>query len=126
MIIDHAAVFVRDLEVTRAFYETYFGATASNRYHNPNTGLMTYFLSFEGGARLEIMTRPEYADADPRLRLGWNHLAFKLGSHESVDALTERLRNDGYPVVNGPRTTGDGYYEAVVHDPDGSSVELVA
>lgn len=125
--IAHAAVYVRDLDRTRAFYETYFGATANEGYHNPRTGLRTHFLTFpDGDAQLEIMTRPGF-DARPAAeRAGWIHLAFKLGTPEAVDALTERLRGDGYPVLNGPRTTGDGYYESVVHDPDGNEIELVA
>jgi lactoylglutathione lyase len=126
MRIDHAALYVRDLEVSAAFYRTYFGGTAHGRYHNPCTGLMTYFLSFGEGTRLEIMTRPDHQLEVPGQRLGWNHLAFNLGSEQAVDELTTRLRDDGYVVVSGPRTTGDGYYESCVLDTDGNHVELVA
>lgn len=124
--IDHAAAYVVDLEATRAFYERYLGATSSDRYHNPRTGLTTYFLSFAGDSRLEIISRPELAEAGPAARLGWIHLAFRLGSIEAVDELTARLAEDGHLVLDGPRTTGDGYYESVVQDPEGNRIELVA
>lgn len=125
--IDHAAIYVRDLEAARSFYERYFGATANDGYHNPRTGLRTYFLSFEGGGtRLEIMSRPGVdSDRTPQ-SVGWAHVSFTLGSAEAVDALAARLREDGYTIANGPRTTGDGYYEAVVLDPEGNEIELVA
>jgi lactoylglutathione lyase len=126
MRIDHAAVHVEDLEASSAFYRTYFGGTAGQRYHNPRTGLTTCFLSFGEGARLEIMTRPDHRGEVPGGRLGWHHLAFTLGSERAVDELTTRLRDDGHAVVSGPRTTGDGYYESCVLDPDGNQVELVA
>lgn len=127
MRIEHAALYTPDLERMRAFYETYFGAQSNAMYHNPKTGLRTYFLSFEGGARLEIMTRPELepGGAAP-VRAGYIHLAFAAGSRAAVDTLAARLRADGYPVTSGPRVTGDGYYECCVLDPDGNTVELVA
>lgn len=124
--INHVALYAHDLEAMRTFYTTYLGAVSNDQYHNPGTGLRTYFLSFDGGARLEIMTRPGI-DADPVAgQVGWAHTAFSVGSAAAVDALTERLRTDGYPVISGPRTTGDGYYEAVVLDPEGNQVEIVA
>lgn len=124
--IEHTAAYVSDLEATRAFYESYFGAVANDGYHNPRTGLRTYFLTFGAGSRLEIMTRPGHDEPRPAGARGWAHVAFALGSEEEVDALAERLRADGVPVVDGPRTTGDGYYEAVLLDPDGNTVEIVA
>lgn len=126
MKINHVAMYVRDLEASRLFYERYFAATANSRYHNPKTGLQTYFLAFPGNAvRLEIMTRPEVSPRDERMmNEGFIHLAFSVGSREAVDALTARLQADGYPCLSGPRTTGDGYYESVVADPDGNLLEI--
>lgn len=124
--LDHAAVYVRDLEGTRAFYQRYLGASSNDGYHNPRTGLRTYFLTFDGGARVEIMSRPDVDRDAEHGSLGWAHAAFTLGSREAVDELAARLREDGVPVINGPRTTGDGYYEAVVLDPEGNEVEIVA
>ena len=127
MKLDHIALYVDDLEAMKTFYTRHFGATANDQYHNPRTGLRTYFLSFEGGARLEIMQRPEI---NPRTAgeptLGYSHISFKLGSQEKVDQLTTRLQEVGCPLLNGPRVTGDGYYESVLTDPEGNQIELVA
>ena len=126
MTIDHVAVYARDLEKLRAFYEAYFGGKSNDGYFNPRTGLRTYFLSFDGGARLEIMHRPGLEPSSgTALREGVAHLSFRLESREAVDSLTDRLRIDGYAVESGPRTTGDGYYESCVLDPEGNKVELV-
>lgn len=126
MRIEHAAVWTRDLERLRAFYERYFGARANARYASANTpGFTSYFLTFpSGGARLELMALPALADAAPAPAVGWAHLALALGSPEAVDALAARLAADGVRVRSGPRRTGDGYYEAVVEDPDGNALEI--
>lgn len=126
MKIDHIALYTNDLERARAFYEHYFAATANDRYHNVKTGLQTYFLRFPGSdTRLELMTRPQLTDSSERvLRTGFIHLAFSVGSREAVDRLTETLVAAGYPCLSGPRTTGDGYYESVVTDPDGNLLEI--
>lgn len=127
MRLDHFALHTADLERMRAFYQTYFGAVSNNQYHNPRTGLRTYFLSFDSGARLEIMARPERQAADTAQgRCGYIHLAVEAGGRKAVDTLAERLRSDGYSVISGPRMTGDGYYECCVLDPDGNEVELTA
>ncbi len=125
MKIEHAAIYVNDIEAEREFFARYFGAAAGELYRNKNTGFRSYFLSFDGGARLEIMTAPELQDMDkPSLRTGFAHLAFSVGSRGEVDALTERLRGDGYAVVSGPRVTGDGYYESCVLDAEGNRIEI--
>ena len=124
--LEHAAVWTRDLERLRAFYERYFGARAGERYASrSNPGFTSYFLRFPGdGARLELMSVPALADAPVPPAVGWAHLALSLGSRGAVDALAERLRADGVRVLSGPRETGDGYYEAVVEDPDGNHLEI--
>lgn len=126
MKIAHIALYTNDLDRARTFYQTYFEGVAGELYHNPKTGLQTYFLSFADGARLELMTRPQLSAAADGLCVGWAHVAFAVGSRENVDALTARLRTDGYVVVSGPRVTGDGYYESCVLDPDGNTVEITA
>ncbi len=123
--VDHAALYVADLEGAREFFVTYFGATANEEYHNPRTGLKTYFLSFDGEGRVEIMNRPGVDVARAEGMLGWGHVALNLGSREAVDELAARLVADGFRVINGPRVTGDGYYEAVVLDAEGNEVEVV-
>lgn len=123
--IEHIALWTKDLEGLRHFYEKYFGAVANDKYTNPKKQLQTYFLTFEGGARLELMQRPEvHSPNASEFPLGYAHLAFSTGSKENVDTLTQQLAVDGYEVCDGPRTTGDGYYESVVLDPEGNHIEL--
>ena len=130
MHIEHVALYVRDLHAAKAFFETYLDAKAGAEYHNERTGFRSFFLSFEDGedgARLEIMSKPGVEEADAAVeRMGFTHLAFSLGSAAAVDELTERLRADGYEVVSGPRTTGDGYYESCVLGFEGARIELTA
>ncbi|GIV95985.1 MAG: glyoxalase [Herpetosiphonaceae bacterium] len=125
MRIEHIALWTSRLEELKAFYETYFGARAGEKYINPTKQFESYFLSFSDGARLELMRVPGIAgDRRRDEQAGYHHIAFAVGSREQVDALTERLRGDGYRVVGEPRRTGDGYYESVVLDPDGNRVEI--
>ncbi len=127
MKIDHLAIWVDDLEGMRAFYTTYFGATAGDRYHNPIKQFTSYFLSFgPHTARLELMHRPDVVDSSLSRGAvkGITHVAFSVGSKEAVDILTNRLRAEGYTIFSEARTTGDGYYESVVLDPEGNHLEL--
>ena len=127
--IEHVALWTEDIERLVAFYSTYFAATAGAEYVNAAKGFESRFLSFEGGARIELMkttTLSPAKHAPGAQRMGLTHLAVTLGSEQLVDTLTSRLRRDGYDVVDGPRRTGDGYYESVVLDPDGNRLEIVA
>lgn len=125
MHIHHIALYVNDLEAARRFFTTYLGAASNEGYHNPRTGFRSYFLTFDGGAQLELMTRPGMTDLPkPPERTGWAHAAFSLGSKAAVDALTDALRQDGWQVISGPRTTGDGYYESCVVALEGNLIEL--
>lgn len=125
MRIEHVAMYVNDLEATKNFFATFFGATANDLYHNPKTGLQTYFLTFEAGTRLEIMTRPDMVSSEKSLmQTGYTHLAFSVGSKEKVDELTTQLREAGFEVISGPRTTGDGYYESCIIGPEGNQIEI--
>lgn len=125
MKIEHIAMYVRDLEAARDFFVKYLGASSNSGYHNKITGFRSYFLTFDDGARLEVMTRPELESCDTAVvRTGYIHIAFSLGSKEKVDELTERLRADGYTVASGPRTTGDGYYESYIIGIEGNQIEL--
>lgn len=124
MKIEHIGLFVKNLEETRTFYETYFAGVSGEKYHNQTTGFESYFIHFTDGARLEIATRPEVTGEHELFQIGFIHLAFSLGSKEAVDTRTETLRGAGYQVLSGPRTTGDGYYESVVLDPEGNQLEL--
>ena len=127
MKIEHIAMYVNDLEKTREFFIKYLGAVSNDGYHNPNTDFRSYFLSFEDGARLEIMNKPRMDELEkPLNRTGYAHIAFSVGSKEKVDELTSRLKQDGYEVVSGPRTTGDGYYESCIIAVENNQIEITA
>jgi len=125
MRIEHLAMFVNDLEGAREFFVKYFGVTHKERFHNPKTGLSTYFLYFEDGARLEIMNLPEMNDLEKSYaRTGFTHLAISVGSREKVDELTARMKADGYRVHSGPRVTLDGYYESCIYGFEDNLIEV--
>ena len=125
MKIEHTAMYVNDLEKAKEFFVKYFNATANQEYHNQKTDFRSYFLSFDGGARLEIMNKPSLTDKKKEAsQTGYIHIAFSLGSKEAVDELTIKMRSDGYEVVSGPRTTGDGYYESCIIGLEGNQIEI--
>lgn len=127
MTIEHVAIWTDQLEVMKDFYVHYFGGTPSEKYVNKKKQFASYFIAFDNGCRLELMTRPDI----PRTAndvyaqfTGYIHMAFAVGSMREVEQLTSRLQQDGYPCIEGPRTTGDGYYESVLLDPDQNRIEL--
>lgn len=126
MKINHVAVRAIDIELLKDFYCRWFNAKPGERYHNPRKSFTSYFLTFpDGGARLEIMNAPGIIDhADAEKLKGFCHIAISLGSREMVDELTGRMRSAGIPILGEPRTTGDGYYESVIADPEDNIVEL--
>jgi len=128
MKIEHIALWTQNLESLKTFYETYFQATASAKYHNQKTHFQSYFLTFPtGGARLEIMYKPTVVPSgreNDAIVSGLAHCAFSVGSRDAVEALTSQLEHDGFTIASYPRTTGDGYYESCVLDPDGNLVEI--
>lgn len=125
MGIDHIALYVNDLEGARDFFVKYFAAESNDGYHNKTTDFRSYFLTFADGSRLEVMTRPDLSDSGDLLcRFGYAHVAFRVGSREAVDALTARMKRDGFQVLSGPRTTGDGYYESCIVGFEGNILEI--
>ena len=127
MKIEHIAIWSSDIERLKTFYQHYFGARPNKKYRNRKTNFESYFLSFDTGARLEIMQRPdiEQRQADPMAQqTGLIHFAISVGSRERVDTITSQIQADGHQLVDGPRTTGDGYYESVVLDPENNRVEI--
>lgn len=125
MKIEHIAMYVNDLEKAKSFFVTYFGGKSNGKYHNTRTNFQSYFLSFEDGSRLELMNKPEMDDAEKTLtRTGFIHIAFSVGSKEKVDILTQQLKKDGYEVISGPRTTGDGYYESCIIGIENNQIEI--
>lgn len=125
MAIEHIALYVNDLDAARYFFTTYLGGKSNDGYHNPRTDFRSYFICFDDGARLELMTKPGMVDQEKLLnRTGYAHIAFSVGSKERVDELTEELRQAGYEVVSGPRTTGDGYNESCIVAIEGNQIEI--
>jgi lactoylglutathione lyase len=124
MRIEHLAIWTKNLEAMRQFYETYFGAVASDRYENVAKVFGRIFLRFESGARLELMSRTDIADSMGQESIGYAHLAMSVGSEEAVNALTKRLEEGGFRTADGPRWTGDGYYESVIIDAEGNRIEI--
>jgi lactoylglutathione lyase len=125
--IEHIAIWTRDLERLREFYVRYFRASCGEKYYNPKKQFESYFLSFESGSRVEIMSTPavslnETPKSSPSAGLA--HFAVSVGSKEKVDLMTAQFRADGFVIAGEPRTTGDGYYESVVLDPDGNLIEI--
>ena len=118
-------MYVCDLERARDFFVKFFGGHSNSGYLNPVTGFHSYFISFDGGSRLEIMNKPEMNHQEKTIsRTGYAHIAFSVGSRENVDSITESLRSAGYKVTSGPRTTGDGYYESCIADIEGNLIEI--
>lgn len=125
MKIDHIAMYVNNLEKARDFFSQYFNAVPNDGYHNKKTEFRSYFLTFEDGAKLEIMNRPEISDGNKNIkRTGFIHLSFSVGSKEKVNELTQTLKKDGYEVLSGPRITGDGYYESCIIGMEGNLIEI--
>jgi lactoylglutathione lyase len=130
MRLEHMEIWARDLEGMRAFYEKYFQVRSDPKYQNVAKKFASYFVTFPGGGRLELMHRPDVLE-NPASNLGSDHFGYarmglEVESESTVDALTTRLREDGFPVVDGPRTTGDGYYESIVADPEGNRIVVTA
>jgi len=127
MKIEHVAIWTNQLEEMKTFYTAFFQAVPNERYCNPKKSFSSYFLSFENGARLELMHMPDIPGNKNDVMdqsIGFIHMAISTGSKEKVDALTEAIRAAGYPVIGEPRWTGDGYYESVILDPDSNRLEL--
>jgi lactoylglutathione lyase len=125
--LEHVAIYTKDLEALRSFYTKYFQGVSNDLYVNPRKGFRSYFLSFSDGARLELMQMESIPDSlnDPVAQsTGIIHIAFSLGSRNAVDRMSEQLRGEGFRILDGPRQTGDGYYECAFLDPDGNRIEI--
>ena len=125
MRIEHVSMYVNNLDAAKNFFVTFLGGVTNDGYHNEKTGFRSYFISFEDGARLEIMNKPDMIDVQKELnRTGYAHIAFSVGSKEKVDEITNKLKEAGYEIVSGPRTTGDGYYESCIVAIEGNQIEI--
>jgi lactoylglutathione lyase len=124
--ITHVALYCTDIEKMRLFYEHYFGAKSNEKYINVKKGFESYFLTFEDGSALEIMSKIDIQKANEVANeyLGFTHLDFSIGTEEKVNELTEKLRKDGFEIAGECRWTGDGFYESVIIDPEGNRIEI--
>ena len=125
MKINHIGIWVNDLEKMKKFYSTWFNGTPNLKYNNTNKEFESYFISFEDNIRIELMKMKDHNTfLSKNNNLGLAHLAFSLGSKELVDDLTQKMKAEGVKILNGPRRTGDGYYESLISDPEGNEIEL--
>ena len=125
MRIEHIAMYVNELEQARDFFVKYLGGVSNDGYHNKTTGFRSFFISFDDGARLEIMNKPSMDNIEkPVNRTRYIHIAFSVGSAQEVDRLTKQFAEDGFEVLSGPRTTGDGYYESCIVGMEGNQIEI--
>lgn len=126
MQLTHIAIWTNELERSKDFYVKYFGGKSNEKYVNPKKGFASYFVTFEGGASLEIMQRTDITEEKNGGYIGLAHFAFSVGTKENVDGMIEQLRRDEYTIIGEPRTTGDGFYEGAFLDPDGNHIEVIA
>ena len=126
MKIHHTAIWVSNLEREKDFFLKYFDCTAGEKYVNQLNKFSSYFVTFKGGGRIEIMKRDDITCEEMEESLGYSHIALDAGSREEVNNLTDKLVNDGVIVLNGPRITGDGYYESVILDPENNRIEIMS
>jgi len=126
MKIEHIAIWTMDLEKMKNFYQKFFNLKSNEKYFNPNKKFSSYFLAFENGARIELMHKPDISEFIEKSdsKLGLTHFAISVGTKEKVDSLTKKIRENGYEIIGEPRTTGDGYYESVISDPEGNLIEI--
>ncbi|MFC4892452.1 VOC family protein [Pseudofrancisella aestuarii] len=127
MKIEHIAIWVKNLETMKNFYCKYFNGKANDKYINHTKGFSSYFISFHSGARLEIMHSNKLNNLEfdsLKERFGFIHLAISTGSKNNVNELTQLLEKDGYSIMSHPRTTGDGYFESCVLDPENNQIEI--
>jgi lactoylglutathione lyase len=127
MKIEHVAIWAKNIECLKNFYIKYFDAESNKKYVNSKKNFESYFLTFGSGTRIEIMQKPEIPESKNdvyKQSIGIIHFAFSLGSKEKVDQLTEKLKDDNIEILDGPRHTGDGYYETAFLDPEGNRIEI--
>lgn len=128
MILEHVAIWTDNLEQLKHYYVKYFDATANEKYTNEQNQFQSYFLTFQSGARLEIMTMPGVPenknDTVTKQHKGIIHLAFGVNTMKEVDEKAAGLLSAGFQILRGPRKTGDGYYEFETLDPDHNRLEV--
>jgi len=128
MKLEHAAIWTEDLETMKDFYVRYFGGKSGRKYCNETKQYESYFVAFEQGARLELMKKagiPENRnDSTGSQHRGLIHLAFEAATKQEVDEKAGWFASEGIKIIEGPRTTGDCYYEFVILDPENNRIEV--
>ena len=128
--IDHVAIWTANLEEMKDYYVRFFGGRANEKYVNRETLFESWFISFESGARLELMRRPgipgNLNDREGKQHMGLIHLSFGTETMQMVRDKARELEEAGFRILRGPRKTGDGYYEIETLDPDGNRIEVAA
>lgn len=129
MKLEYIAIWTDNIELLRNYYVSFFDGQSNEMYINPKTQFQSYFISFESGARLEIMSMPNIPDNTNDTinaqHKGIIHIAFSVDTKQEVDAKAALLQANGLEILNGPRVTGDGYYEFVTLDPDKNRLEVI-
>ena len=85
MKIEHVALWAKNIDELKSFYEKYFNAQSNSKYTNQSKQFSSYFLSFDSGTRLEIMQKKSVPDANGNPYdqfIGYIHLAFSVGSED--------------------------------------------
>jgi lactoylglutathione lyase len=128
MTLEHVAIWTDHLEQLKEYYIRYFDGSANDKYINKTNNFSSYFLTFKGGARLELMSMPEIPanlnDTIKKQHKGIIHLAFGVDTIQEVDEKARQLQANGFSILSGPRKTGDGYYEFETLDPDNNRIEV--
>lgn len=124
MRIAHVALWTADLDGLCCFWAETFGAVVGDLYESARRpGFSSRFVYLKDGPSIEIMQGPWITAQAAEERQGYAHLALSLGSRESVDVMATRAAAAG-TLVSPARMTGDGFYEAVLRDPDGNLIEI--
>ncbi|MDP0505836.1 MAG: VOC family protein [Fusobacterium sp. JB019] len=126
MKIEHIAIWTKDIEKMKKFYCEFFKGESNAIYINEKKGFKSYFIKFSDGCRLELMNSININETTSNLTFGIAHIAFVVGDKNKVNEMTEFFRSNNIEIVGEPRVTGDGYYESVILDPEGNTIELVA
>lgn len=128
LIFEHAAIWTDNLESLKDFYVKYLGGKSNEKYFNEKKHYQSYFISFGPGARLELMTRPNIpVNQNDTISLQYKgiiHLAFGATTKQEVDEKAKLFIANGFQILDGPRITGDGFYEFVTLDPDNNRIEI--
>lgn len=126
MKIEHLAIWTENIELLRDFYIKYFNFSCGEKYVNPNKNFTSYFLFFDDEkTRIELMHIPNLRNSIDNIQIrGLAHFAISANGKDNVNSITANLLKDGFSIISEPRTTGDGYYESTVLDPEGNHIEI--